>query len=242
MPFLKRDAPTVLVDLVSRIEAHADACHLNLSILNIPSNVALWALLTGGVQMLETAGTEHNEHSKDFSIALVNAGRSMPIAMKWVAKRGRAPSTLAKRHWTPGLASRAIQALLLADQYSAFCTCFPMWHQNRYLAEAVSESLVWFIAPGGERHRQVSAHLKGFRTRVGDWKVESPKPPQQIDRQRDLFALVLETSRKTGAMRFEYNDPWVLWSELLPDYQARVAGITRRPDSISLGPYIGGAL
>jgi len=48
---------------------------------------------------------------------------------------------------------------------------------------------------------------------------------------------VFQTCRKTGMLRFEYNDPWSLWFELVPEYQSRVDAIVRRADSLSLGDY-----
>ena len=38
-------------------------------------------------------------------------------------------------------------------------------------------------------------------------------------------------------VRFDYEDPWTLWLELLPEYQARVTAIARRADPLSLGDY-----
>jgi hypothetical protein len=49
--------------------------------------------------------------------------------------------------------------------------------------------------------------------------------------------LLFEGCRKTGAFRFEYDDPRDLWAALLPEYQARMDGIVRRGESLSLGEF-----
>src|SRR5580700_894376 len=43
--------------------------------------------------------------------------------------------------------------------------------------------------------------------------------------------------RAVGRQRFTYDDPWQLWAELLPEYQSRLAAISRRNDALSLGDY-----
>jgi len=235
-PCFKRDASPGLVESVRRIEKQADACHDSLAILGIPSNVALWGLLTGSVSVLEELAARHGDQSKAFSVALDNVSRFAPIAMKWVVEYGKPPSSLAQRRWI-ALTMKSERALSVADKYSAFCACLPMWHKNRLAAEVASETLVRFTALGSGRDRQVMAHLSGFRPGTGRWKGESAKKVEPTHHMRDLFASVLETSRKTGSSRFAYSDPWALWRELLAEYQAQVAGITRRPDSLSLGPY-----
>jgi len=237
MPFLKNEAPPELVESVGRIESCADACHTSLPLLKIPSNIAVWGLLTGSIGIVEEAAAEYSQHSKDFSAALVNISRFTPIALKWAINYGKAASRVAHRRWTTALREAVDHTLSVANQYGAFCSCLPMWHKNRYAAEAVSERLIRFVMPGSARDRQVSAHLKGFRPGVGNWKVKSATPTEQTPRAQRLFASVLERSRKTGARRFEYDDPWTLWQELLPCFHARVTGIARRPDSLSLGPY-----
>ena len=41
----------------------------------------------------------------------------------------------------------------------------------------------------------------------------------------------------TGFTSFQYEDPWTLWRELLPDYRGRVNAIARRNETLSLGGY-----
>jgi hypothetical protein len=113
----------------------------------------------------------------------------------------------------------------------------PMWHADRYLTRAVSASIVRFTAPAVGRQRQVSAFLKGLRPLSGVWKASTPIRHDQTPQTQANFQDVFDRVRKRGRCGFHYSDPWTLWSELLPEYIDRVRGITRRPDSLSLGDY-----
>jgi hypothetical protein len=234
---IKRDAPTEVVEAIRRIEERADGCFSLLALLELHSNVAVWALLVGGIRMLEQEIAHRGDNTADLSATLQNVSRFVPVAMKWTTKHGKPPSALATRRWTPGLAAKVEQALNVAYQYSGFETCLPMWHKNRYLAELLCSSLVRFTAPGSARNRQVSAYQKGFRPKEGSFKRERTQKVDQPPPVKALFAAVLRASRKTGMARFEYEDPWTLWLELLPEYQVRVTAIARRADPLSLGDY-----
>jgi hypothetical protein len=237
MPYLKKDAPLELVESVRQIEERADACAAELALFKTHSNLALWALLVGGIRRAEQAMEVYGANSPDFDHVLINTSRGIPIAMKWVNKSAKPASRLAQRHWTSTLAAKTDEAFFIADQYNGFLSCLPMWHRNRYLAELRSSTLVRLTASGSSRERQVSAHLKGLRPTTGPWKGLRGTTMEVAPRVQQHFASVLEKCRKTGSLRFECDDPWGLWSELPPQYQARVNDITRRADSLSLGSY-----
>lgn len=233
----KRNASPALVESIRRIEEQADACAASLSLRTIHSNVALWALLVSGIRRTEDAIAKYGDNSQDFDFRLVNLSRIIPVAMRWIVELGKGPSRLAQRRWTSTLALKTDEAISVAAEYSAFLACFPMWHCNRYLAELRSPTLVRFTAPGTSRNRQVSAHLKGFRPTTGRWMGKRAEKPEMTEGVKKQFQFVLDTCRRKGLSRFVYANPWGLWFELLPEYQERVAGITRRPDSLSLGCY-----
>ncbi|MEK7995406.1 MAG: hypothetical protein AAB403_16520 [Planctomycetota bacterium] len=237
MRCIKKDAPPELVEAIRRIEERADGCFGSLALLKLHSNVAVWAPLVGGIRMVEQEIAHRGDNTADLSATLQNVSRFVPVAMKWAIKHGKPPSTLATRRWTPGLAAKVEEALNVAYQYSGFETCLPMWHRDRCLAELLSPALVRFTAPGTARNRQVSAYQKGFRPKEGSFKGQRTQKVDQTPPVQALFAAVLQASRKTGMVRFEYDDPWTLWLELLPEYQARVTAIARRADQLSLGDY-----
>ncbi len=57
MAYLKKDAPEEVVETLGRIEARADECWRPLLILEAPANLAVWALLTGGILAKYGRGT-----------------------------------------------------------------------------------------------------------------------------------------------------------------------------------------
>jgi hypothetical protein len=237
MRCIKNGAPSGVVEAIRGIEERADACFSSLALLKLHSNVAVWALLVGGIRMVEQEIAHRGDNTADLSATLLNVSRFVPVAMKWTIEHGKTPSALATKRWTSGLAAKVEQALIVAHQYNGFETCLPMWHKNRYLAELISSSLVRFTAPGSARNRQVSAYQKSFRPKEGSFKGQRAQKVDQTPTVQALFGAVLQASRKTGIVRFEYEDPWTLWLELLPEYQARVTAIARRAQSLSLGDY-----
>jgi hypothetical protein len=237
MPYLKKDAPPEVVEAIGQIEKRADDCFLPIKLLTLHLNVAVWSLLVGGIKRVEAEIKLRGDNTSHLQFTLLNLSRFIPVAMKWVMEHGKPPSTLASRRWTTSLASKVDEALSLAHQYSGFLTCFPMWHKNRYAAELISPTVVRFTLPGSPKNRQVSAYQKGLRPTEGDYKGPRAAKPEQTPRVRELFAQVFNVCRKAGVFRFEYDDPWDLWIELLPEYQARVDAIVRRSDSLSLGEY-----
>jgi hypothetical protein len=237
MGCLKKDAPQELLEALRRIEERADGCFGSLALLRVHSNVAVWAVLGGGINMVEHEIEQRTgDYTADLTAALLNVSRLARLALRWANKHGKPPSPLAALRWTPSLATKVGEALNVAHSYGGFETCFPMWHKNRYLADLLSPTLVRFTAPGTARDRQVSAFQKGFRPTQGSFKRERPQKDDQTPRVRALFAEAVGTARKKGMMRFQY-DHWALWLELLPEYRARVTSIVRRPDALSLGDY-----
>jgi hypothetical protein len=217
MRWLKNDAPTELAEAVRQLEERADDCCRTLLLLKLPWNIAVWSLLVGGIKLVEQEIAGRGDNTPHLDAALLNLSRYVPIAVRWSIEHGRPVSKLANSRWTSALSATVDEALAAAHHYSAFLTCLPMWHKNRYLAERISPNLVRFTAPGSGRHRQVSAHQNGFRPKEGDYKGKRATKPEQSARMQKLFSEVFQGCRKTGMLRFEYNDPWGLWSELVPE-------------------------
>jgi hypothetical protein len=234
---IKKDAPPAIVEAVREIEERADECFRPLTLLKLQSNLILWSLLVGGINLVEQQIAKHGDNSQHLDSALLNISRFIPVAMKWALEHGRPASKLASRRWTPNLAAKVSETITIAHNYGAFLTCLPMWHKHRYAAELISPTLVRFTVLGSSRDRQVSAYQKGLRPKEGVSKGQRPEKPEQSPRLQELFNQVFRVCRKTGTARFEYDDPWDLWLELLSEYQARVAAIVRRSDGLSLGDY-----
>ncbi len=237
MQCLKKDAPVDVVAGLRLIEERADACFQSLEILKMPSNVAAWALLVGGIKLVEKEIAAHGDNTPELTATLLNVSRIIPVAMRWVVEHGRRASKIAARRWSDRLDAQVEQALSTAHHYGAFLSCFPMWHKNRYVAELISPTLVRFTAFGTAKDRQVSAYLKSIRPKEGTYAGQRAKKVEQTPRVQQLFSNVFQDCKKAGLMRFEYADPWELWLELLPEYSTRVGALVRRADSLSLGDY-----
>lgn len=205
--------------------------------LQLPANLAAWALLTEAVRIVEQEIKQSGDESPQLSAALRNLSLFVPIAINWALKDGMPVSQDADLRWTPQLEATATQALQVASQYSHFVVGFPMWHRDRYSAQLLSADLVRFTAPGSQRHRQVSAHLKGFRPKVGAFTAVRAVRPNMPEVTEALFTLSLQSALMTGYTSFKYQEPWTLWRELLPDHQGRVNAMSRRNDALSMGDY-----
>lgn len=234
---LKKDAPHDTVDSISRIEAVADAHYKALRLLNLPKNISIWALLVGGIKLIEQEISARGDDTFDLTATLLNVSRFLAVGIRWMHRDGKPVSTLLSRQWSAALSILVDEAVAIANGYSAFLTCFPMWHEQRYAAELIAPTVVRFTALASERSKQVSAFQKGFRPKEGPYKWQRlPKPPQ-TQRVQELFQHVFDFCKQDGRLGFSYQDPWDLWRELEREYYARVEAMFRRKDTLSLGLY-----
>jgi len=238
MPVIKSVASPEIVEAIQKIEDRADKCYESLELLNLHPSVALRALMVHGIGTIEAKIDQRGNNSPELTATLINMSRSIPIAMNWAARHGNVSASPAAGTWTVDLTITARQALDIATRYAHFVSCLPMWHKDRYLADLVSPELVRFTAPGTARNRQVSAHLKDMRPKTGRFQMHrTPTPATMPEINKALFQIAFDGARRTGPFSFEYVDPKVLWSELLPQYQAIASGIARRSDDLLLGNY-----
>ena len=166
MPTLKKDLTREQLDPVQALEARADECWGALDLLRYPSNVAVWALLTGGVARVERAhAAPGGSNTSHFDAMLGNLSRLLAIGVKWVLRHGQ-PGRL-DRSWTRELSAAVDQAMPVATAYSHFEVCFQAFHKDRIAVDILSPASLRFTTPGGARNRQVSAYQKGHRPREG---------------------------------------------------------------------------
>ena len=163
MAYLKKDAPDKVVETLDRIEGRADECWRPLRILRVPANLAVWALLTGGIQIVEREQAAlRSSNTFHLTAALQNLGRLLAIAVKWSFRRAQPSAARLPTDWSHELNAAVDQALEVAEEYSHFEVCFQSFHKNRNSANLLGTDLVRFTAPGVARDRQVSAYQKGF--------------------------------------------------------------------------------
>src|SRR5229473_6105472 len=115
MSSLKKDASPEMVEAVQTIEDRADECYRRLSILQLPANDAIWALLSAGILIIEEEVKDWSQDSPYLSAALQNVSRFVPTAFKWAVQHGNPYSTETATYWTPELAAMAKQALDIAS-------------------------------------------------------------------------------------------------------------------------------
>lgn len=232
-----KDSPPETVEAIKAIEKRADDCYKSLALLALPINLATWGLLTEGIRLIEEAMATHGDNTSDLDAALINVGRGLTRAIKWMLAYGKPPSKLATFRWTPEFARKVDLATKTALQYGAFEAAYPMWHKGRYAAQLLSPQVVRFSSLGAKRERQVSAYQKGFRPTQGEFEGKRARKTEVRPEVQRLFATSLDSAVRSGQYRFSYPDPWRLWEQLLPEYHTRVSGIARRSDALSLGRY-----
>lgn len=237
MPHLKTEAPADVVEIVGKAEAQADECWRQLQILASPSNVAIWALLTGGIEKVEHEQAARGSNTPHFDAMLSNLSRLLAIAVKWAIRHGRPEISPLTRSWTHALSAAVNETLSVAAQYSHFEVCFQGFHKDRYAVDVITLTTLWFSVSGSQRDRQVSAYQKGHRPREGRFAGRRAAQQPQNPRVRDAAERVIRGCLQPSARSFEYGDPWDLWREMLPEYRQRVNALARRADSLSLGEY-----
>ena len=195
---IKRLATPEVVAAIDNVESRADQCYKTLGLLRLPANLATWALLTEAVAIVEQEIKQSSDDSPQLSATLRNLSLFVPIAIRWTLDHGQPASQDADKIWTPGLAEASRLALGVASEYSHFVIAFPMWHRDRYSAQLLSPEVVRFTALGSQRHRQVSAHLKGFRPKDGAFTAVRATRPKMPGVTEALFALSLQSDRGFG--------------------------------------------
>lgn len=125
----------------------------------------------------------------------------------------------------------------MARNFSRFETCFPLYHRDRYAAEALAPTRARFSSGGSARDRQVSAYQKGIRPREGPFAAHRPATVPQTPQIVALFQEVMDTAKATNALGFDYTVSPGLWNALLGDGTVRIRLACRRPLTLSMGSY-----
>src|SRR5436190_15372211 len=72
MPYLKAEAPSDVAKVLREAEAQADDCWRALQIRYYPTNVAIWAQLTGGIRAVEREQAARGSNTPHFDMMLSN--------------------------------------------------------------------------------------------------------------------------------------------------------------------------
>jgi hypothetical protein len=236
MAYLKDEIPADVAEVLRQAEAQADECWRPLQLRHYPADLAIWAVLTGGIRMVEAEQATRGSNTPHFDAMLANLSRLLAVAVKWAIGHAPPPADPPRR-WTGELSAAVDQATHVAKDYSHFEVCFQGFHNGRYAVDVRSPSLIGFSVPGTARDRQVSAYQKGLRPREGRFSGQRAAQRPQEPRVVEAFEQVLRACCATGSLDFEYGDMWALWRELMPEYKDRVMALARRADMLSLGDY-----
>ena len=152
MTYLKTDVPSDIAELLRDAEAQADECWRALELRYYPSNLATWALLCGGIKIVEREQAARGSDTDHFDAMLSNLSRLLAIAAKWVMGHGQPAADLVPR-WTGELSALVDQTLSLAKAYNSFEVCFQGFHKGHYAVDLSSPSRIRFSVPGSERDR-----------------------------------------------------------------------------------------
>jgi hypothetical protein len=121
MPYLKAEAPSDVAQVLKEAEARADDCWRGLQIRHYPTNVAIWAQLTGGISAVEREQAAGGSNTPHFDMVLGNLGRLLPVAVKWAMGHGLPPSAELTRQWTGELS--AFVASRFRKRRVTYCSC-----------------------------------------------------------------------------------------------------------------------
>ena len=89
MHWVKKDAAPELVETVRQIEEHADQCFGSLGLLQLHWNVAVWAMLVGGVQLVEQEIANRGDNTPHLDAALLNLSRFISDFRKFISVSAR---------------------------------------------------------------------------------------------------------------------------------------------------------
>ena len=134
---LKSNAPQDVIDTLDRLEKTADECWRALDIVDRPSNIATWALMTQVVHIIEQRRARVQPHSARFDAMLGNLSRAAAIALRWAGQHAR-PVADCIGTFEFALAQAADQAVALGHQYSHFEVCFQGFHKDLYEAQLLA--------------------------------------------------------------------------------------------------------
>lgn len=114
MAYLKSDAPPEVIEALRQAEAQADECWRGLQIRHYPSNLAVWAVLTGGIRVVEREQAARGSNTAHFDAMLANLSRLLAVAVKWAMGHGqpfviRRVITLRARLFFPRLMSSKVE-------------------------------------------------------------------------------------------------------------------------------------
>lgn len=237
--YLKSEASDEFKASVQRIEDTADLCYKNLTILNLPKDLASWAVLTQTVVRVEQAIKEKGFGSQSHAVALQNLARWCSQVLAWISLHGNGVFVERKLlKWSPTSVEPVNSAIEAAAGYDAFPFSFPLWHKSAMWAELVDTDCVRLSAEDSENRRRVRAQHQGIcppglRPKVGSSLSLSPA----MERAFHKTVANLVQNASGDELSFSYGKPTNLWKQLYQEYFNLLGSVFRREDNLVVSTY-----
>jgi hypothetical protein len=237
--YLKSEASDEFNASVQRIENTADLCYQDLTLLDLPKDLASWALLTQIIVRIEQVIEEKGFGTQSHSVALQNLARWCSQVLAWVSLHGKAKFVgKGSLRGSPLLNATVDSALGAAAGYDAFTSSFPLWHKFVMWAELVDPNCVRLTAEESQDRRRVRAQQQGmcppaFRPKVGTSLSLCPAVNQSVTQK--IANLVQNASG--DKFSFSYGKPTNLWSQLYEEYSSLLGSVFRRQDDLRVSTY-----
>lgn len=219
---------------IEALESRIDNLHLNLRLLRYPKNLALWSLVTHGLERLyETQTQQVPERDRTIQTVL---SRSFGVFLRKVEDYPfRGHVAIKNLRLDAHVREAAAEANAYARFWFAATGYFPEWHRKECSASLVGPNFVRFSLTSTQRERQLSAYQKSFRPsamRVPPESVYAPIPPWiQAAYQR---ALNPGTTREN---RLLYRIPRDVYEYYCDWYRKKMMEAVEHPIETDLGAY-----
>jgi len=235
---LHRDTPAEQIEQIVEMERRADRCIDHLRLNALPTEQAVWVLLTAVISQIESNYLRFGPDTAAFRAAMINLARYAPMIVRALANPlpEQVNATL-QQLWDPSLGMLANADINTMAHYDAFQNNYPMWFRNRTHAEIREGDIVRFTVDGSGRYREVSAYQKGLRPLNGRFQAAPSQRVEPTEAILRRYRRLLTEATVTSDYGFSYEHSYELARRTYNKYAQRLEGMMRRSDSVSLGPY-----
>jgi hypothetical protein len=225
---------------IQQFESRIDDLHLNLELLRYPKNLALWSIVTNGLERLYQAQTPQVPE-RDRTLQSV-ISRSIGVYLRKTSDYPFKGHTAIKNlRLDPHVREAAVEANEYARFWFAATGYFPEWHQREVSASVIGPKSIRFSLTATKRQRALSAYQKSFRPspmRIPAQTVYAPIP-EWINAEY-LRALSPGT---THDRRLVYRIPQSVYEYYRDWYAQKMREAVEHPVETDLGAYdIGDAI
>jgi hypothetical protein len=225
---------------INEFESRIDNLHLSLQLLRYPKNLAIWSLVTNGLERLyQPQNSQVPERDRTLQIVL---SRSLGVVLRRLADHPfKGHVAIKNLGLVAGVREAAVEANAYARFWLAATGYFPEWHQKEAEAVIISPNSIRFGLLSSERERRVSAYQKSFRpalTRALAETVYAPIP----EWAKTAYSRALDAGT-TQDRRLLYRIPQAVYEYYRDWYAQKMTEAVEHPTETDLGAYdIGDAI